>query len=902
VPASTLRAHLEDRRHELRGLLGSRATAGVQLARRHAEIMDALLLQLYGGAAVGPRRQPPGSFALAAVGGYGRRLLACKSDLDVRFVTSGPPEALRDFVQAMLYPLWDAGVSIGHQVVSVGEAVKAAKGDLPTATALLDLRLLAGDPAVIEELSRKAYASVFSAAELPSFLQRLEQQAQARYERFGDSLYLLEPEVKNGTGGLRDLDLALWAARARFRTSDLGELQALSVISAAQVEEVTRASDFLWALRNHLHTRAGRRNDRLTFADQEALAPLFGYATSVDVPPGASETQRLGVMVEAFMSDYYRHARAITRLRDQVIGRAKRREGVSRPREVDLGNGLLSCGGGVGLRDERQLHSDPAVALRLYAAAVEQDLTVLAQSRDAIAQAAGDEAFAAALRSSPEASALFVSLVTTCRQARFRNGSILGELHDVGLLVAMLPEFAPVVGRVHHDMYHVYTVDVHSVAAVDRLRALVRGDLAAEQPLACRLAAEIVRPATLFMATLLHDVGKAIGGHDHSARGARMARSILGRLGLAQEAVDDACHLIDKHLVMYLMAVQRDLADPATVDDLLRETRSPEGLRDLYLLTVADLSTTSPTSMTRWKAGMLDALLREGEARLSGESNDEASRLSRVRDQVRSEWSSPADRDFLEQYLASMPDRYLLSNPASAIVVHATAALQRPGDWVTATLVPPHDADVVQLCVVTDARANAELCVVAADRPGLLAAIAAAISANGLEIHAAQINSRPLPEGGVQAVDVFWVRSARGVAGVAERLPNVERDLRLLVSGALRPDALLKRSRAARSSDRHTPSVFTEIVIDNRASERYTVIEVLSADRAALLFMLAQALHEIGISIHVAKINTEGSRVIDVFYVTEADGTKILPGPRSDQVRTALDWVLRPAAALASSA
>lgn len=249
-----------------------------------------------------------------------------------------------------------------------------------------------------------------------------------------------------------------------------------------------------------------------------------------------------------------------------------------------------------------------------------------------------------------------------------------------------------------------------------------------------------------------------------------------------------------------------------------------------------------------------------------------------------------------------MPDRYLLSNRPTAIVVHANAALQRSGDLVTATLVPPHHADVVQLCVVTDARANAELCVVAADRPGLLAAITAAISANGLEIHATQINSRPLPEGGVQAVDVFWVRSARGVAGVTERLPSVERDLRLLISGSLRPDALLKRSRAPRSTDRHTPSVFTEIVIDHRASERYTVIEVLSADRPALLFMLAQALHEIGISIHVAKINTEGSRVIDVFYVTEADGTKVLPGPRSDQERTALDWVLRPATALASSA
>ncbi|HEX7478642.1 MAG TPA: [protein-PII] uridylyltransferase [Polyangiales bacterium] len=893
APSWAVRGYLDEHRAELAGLLRAPRSAGMLFARRHAEIMDGLLAQLHAGAAARLPEVRLDSFALAAVGGYGRQLLGCKSDLDVRFITDGSPDKLRSFVEAMLYPLWDAGVSIGHQVVSLSEAVEAARHDLPTATALLDLRPLVGNAALVRKLSERASAALWSESRLPAFLAELERHAQVRYERFGDSVYLLEPDVKNGTGGVRDLDLALWAARARFHTSDLRKLEALGVVTGGQVEEILLACDFLWAVRNHLHERAGRRCDRLTFGEQESLAGLMGYATRIGAAPGASATQLLGATVEAFMSDYYRHARAITRVRDQIIGRAKRRERRIRPREVDLGQGLLRCEGGVGLRNPAELASDPALALRMYAMAVARDMPVLAHSREAVLRATNDESFGAALRASAEASALFVSLVATCRQTRFRNGSILAELHDVGLLVAMLPEFAPVVGRVHHDMYHVYTVDVHSVAAVDRLRALSRGDFVAEQPLACRLAAEVARPQPLFMATLLHDIGKAIGGHDHARRGAEMARPILTRLGFSPDDVDDACHLVDKHLVMYLVAVQRDLADPATVKEFVREVRGREGLRDLFLLTVADLSTTSPTSMTKWKAGMLDTLMRASDALLSGQTGEEPSRAARVRDQVKRSWTQPGDHGFIDEFLATMPERYLMSNTPAEIAAHASVAQQRPGETVTAKLVPSRHPDVAELCVVTDGRADTELCVVAADRPGLLASITAAISANRLEIHAAQINSRTRPDGGVQAVDVFWVRSAaRGAEGVAERLPKLERDLRGVIAGQLQPSELLKQPEVSNRSARAVPTVFTEIVIDDRASAQHTIIEVLTADRHALLFTLAQALHELAITIHVAKINTEGSRVIDVFYVTETDGRKLQPGTRTEEVRARLQAAL----------
>ncbi len=868
------RAHLDEHRPALFSLLAAPATAGVAFAQRHAEIMDGLLIKLYLAASARVPAARGSSMVLAAVGGYGRQLLGCKSDLDVRFFTTGSAQKLQPFVDAMLYPLWDAGVSIGHQVVTLADAVHTAKSDLPTATALLDVRGLIGDQHLVRELSERAFAGPFSDARLPDFLAKLDQQADSRQVRFTDSVYLLEPDVKNGRGGLRDLDLASWAAGARFHTSDLRELEGLGIVSATQVSELLRAQDFLWAVRNHLHHRASRKHDRLTFGEQESIAVLMGYGDGAQTHS----------CVERFMSDYYRHARVITRLRDQIIGRAKRRPRRGRAREVDLGRGLYSGDEGVGLRELTGVERDPAIALRLYAAAVEADLPVAPQSRTAIALATADDGFCAALRADAQAGALFVGLVATCKPSRFRDGSILGELHEVGLLGAMIPELEALVGRVHHDLYHVYTVDVHSVAAVDHMRALSRGELAQTQPFASRLAAEVARPQTLLLATLLHDLGKAIGRQDHCARGADLARMILGRLGLAPEDIAHACELIRLHRVMYVAAAQRDLADPATVAELVRQTRGRQLLRDLYLLTIADRATTGPASLSPWQLGMLDALMRAGDALLSDHAGEDPARIAAVREQTKRAWNDAAHPNFIDEFMDGMPERYLLASSPAEIVAHAGVALASQAQPVVAQLVPSRHADVAELCVVS---------AVTADRPGLLAAITAAISGNRLEIAAAQIHSRPLPDGGVQAVDIFWVRgAARGAAAAAERLPKLQRDLRAVIAGQVQAADFLAQPTAAVWGGRPIPAVSTQIAIDHGASHRHTVIEVVTADRHGLLFTLAHALAQLGVSIHVAKINTEGSAVIDVFYVTEADGKKLEPGARSKQVCASLQAAL----------
>jgi len=909
--ADVVRRHWDDLDAQLaRG----KGDDGVRLGRARAAVLGDLLAGLYAHASATTGVTEP--VALAAVGSFGRGAVALRSDIDVRLVVRAGArsrDAASRLADALLYPLWDAGLSVGHQVVDIGELFELAQTDLATATSVLDLRLVAGDGSLLGEIEERAYAGLFSEGELGRFVERLEEEAAARHARFGGSLYLLEPEVKAGAGGLRDLDIARWAARARYRTSDASDagtwadLVRVGVLVSREANEIARAEELLWRVRNRLHARAKRKSDRLTFDQQEQIAIEMGYADVVSKPkmraaaPRDAEAQHdrdangdedaaeavppevRAAAAERFMQDYFGHARVVSRAREALLLRAtppKRRGG--RPVEVDLGGGVRLFDAQVTV-DPAALARDPALALRAYAACVQKKAPILPFARDAIARAAADADWAERLRASPEAARLFIELLCTAREAPLRRGSIAGELHEVGLLLALIPEFMPVTGRVHHDVYHVYTVDVHSVAAVDALRALCRGENAHERPLASRLAAEIARPVPLFLATLLHDVGKgypdASGSRkNHSITGAELCDSILPRLGISADDAAEVRALVREHLVMYHVATRRDLDDPKTTADFCAQVRGREGLRNLYLLTVCDLTTTSPTAMTSWKARMLDELYFAADAAFGGATDADEARTQRVKEAALA--VGQGKRADLEAFLASMPERYLLANAPESICAHARVADERARERriVTAALVPSRHPEVSELCVVAD------------DAPGLLARIAAAITASRLEVLGAQVYSRHVAPGITEAVDLFWVRDARGTAdGVAAVVPRLLRDLERVCSGENVDDLLRERLGSASPwRERPSPAVLSEVTLDDRASPRHTVVEVFAKDRPGLLYSLARALHELGLGIALSKINTEGTKVADVFYVNELDGSKVTPGPRFKAIREAL--------------
>ena len=803
VAAKTrLKEQLEKLRREL-DLALSEGTDGRALGVLHARGLDRLVAepfeaamsraQLRGRAASAP------PVVLAAAGSYGRGAVAMRSDADLCFVTASGGAARRDaeaIAEATLYPLWDAGLSVGHQVLGEDEAVELAHADLPTATALLDLRFVAGDAPRLDALRERAWRGLFNEAALPAFFARLEEERTARHARFGGSVYLLEPDVKSGAGGQRDLDAAHWIVRARFKVSNAGasgatrsawqELVQLGVLVTREAVEIEAAEELLWKVRNRLHAHAGRRSDRLSFEAQETIALELGY--------GKASEER-ATAAERFMQDYYLKARAVTRARERLMNRAMPARRRGRPLEVELGDGVRLFDGQVSVA-VAELAADPALALRMYKVALRENAQVLPFARDEVARAAADPHFCARLRESKEAADTFVELICSVPDAPTRRGSIAGELHDVGLLLAMVPEFQPVTGRVHHDVYHVYTVDVHSVAAVDALRGLARGELAQEYPLATRLAAEIARPRPLFLATLLHDVGKgypdASGSRkNHSQSGAEICDHLLPRLGFTPAEVAHTRLLVSQHLTMYHTATRRDLDDPATVDEFSRVVGNREALRDLYLLTIVDITTTSPTAMNSWKARMLDELYFATDEHLSQLPSDARPGRGRALDEAAERELSPEARDFLR----SMPERYALSHPVDSIVEHAAVARARGDRPVHAALVPSRRPEV------------AELCVVASDRPGLLARIAAAITAGRLEVLAAQVYSRT-PDAtaeptDAEAVDLFWVRDRSDGAPAVERaMPRLLRDLDEVAWGGegSSPTTLLRRARVGSAS------------------------------------------------------------------------------------------------------
>lgn len=880
--APMLGAVCQEYRDRHRAGLAARVRAGesgLSVATLHARIVDGMLSALFCAAEATLRtRGEKVRLALAAVGGYGRGHLGLSSDLDLIVLAErGDDPRAAQVAEALLYPLWDLGLEIGHAVRGVEGTLHLAREDLRTATMLLDVRRVAGDASLVEELLRGARRQVFDPGGT-EIVEKLIAERITRHERFGGSRYLLEPDVKHGCGGLRDLDIILWATQIRKGARTPEEAVRASLLVSREAEALAAAREAFWTIRQELHLRAGRRQDRLTFEDQEEVAARLGYTDD-------ATTSSPGVLgVERFMQSYYRHARAVEQVGERVLEAAVEPERRERARSDDNGDGTLLFDGRITFKDSDELGSDPALALRLYRQVMRRGVPAYGFARETISRVSGDAAWCAALRESVEAREIFLELLSTSAEAPARpgsaqNGSILGELHEVGLLLAMLPEFEPVTGRVQHDVYHVYTVDVHSIAAVDRLRAVLRGDQAEELPLATQLASEAPSRVALFVGVLLHDVGKG-RGRDHSVIGAELALPAALRLGLSQE---DAAHvewLVRDHLRLYHWAMRRDTSDPETLREIVEAIGTVERLRDLYLLTLVDLGTTSPTALSSWKARMLDDLFLAARAAIDAAASGTTppSRAEQLRAQAQSAFERAPDGAATLAFIAEMPDRYLVTHGFALAAEHASIARAR-------------GTRAVHVAATGHVRSDeSELVVVADDRPGLLADIAAVLAGNRLAVQSAHIYTRSRAAG-AEAFDVFQVRRhGAGEGGLDEAtVARVARDLEGLLGGTLPlADVIARRPSTPSWAERKRPAVRTEILVDNEVSPRFTVIDVFTLDRVGLLHAIARALHEAGLSIALSKVSTEGERVADVFYVSGANGGKILEPAAVDAIRASL--------------
>ncbi|HEY0189935.1 MAG TPA: hypothetical protein VGC42_02355, partial [Kofleriaceae bacterium] len=568
--------------------------------------------------------------ALVATGGWARRELAPYSDLDFIVLHDRNEAAATQVCDRLLYPLWDAKLAIGHAVREPRVVAKLAREDLSTATALLDARHIAGDRLLTAELVRQALAQLAPSGNPNALTAQLAAEQQARHARFGASLYLLEPNLKQGIGALRDLSTALWCMQIRWapprpqvddQAGDAPALLARLVeagqLTARQAQVLGDARDFLLRIRGLVQLTARRRFDQLTFEIQEAIAPAL-YHTDRQTDRQTDRPDEVALAgaavapaVEALMRDYYLHARGALAVTERMLERA--RVPARRPKIAEVDASFITVNGELAVRSPRLLADRPSELVRLFRVAVGHKLAVHGDTRELAAEAIARDP--APLAGDREAARLWLAALVD--PADHGQPSALEAMNQLGVLSAIMPGWAACVGRVQHDLYHVYTVDQHQLYAVAMQKRLIRGELAAEHPTATALWREVRRPAPLMLGTLLHDVGKPCG-KGHAEKGAVIAGEVARRLGLPAGDVELTEFLVRQHLTMSHLSQRRDLSDPEVIARFAERVGDDERLVQLYLLSLCDAAMTAPDNLGTWKADLLRELFERARAWFRG--------------------------------------------------------------------------------------------------------------------------------------------------------------------------------------------------------------------------------------------------------------------------------------------
>ncbi|MFC3125330.1 [protein-PII] uridylyltransferase [Pseudoroseomonas globiformis] len=859
------------------------ALSGLTAARMLGELTDGLIFAIHaytlaqppGEAAKGSAAGDEPSFVLAATGGYGRGVLGPYSDIDLLFLSDRPlgPRGRRA-VEFMLYLLWDLGLKVGHATRSIHECLEDARADATIQTALLDARFLAGDVAVFERF-QNAFAEAREQWGVGQFLLAKRAERTARHRRYGDSPYLVEPHLKEGRGGLRDVQTMYWLARYAFGVRKMPELVGPDspgggLLTAREARAFRRAWDFLWTVRFHLHYVTGRAEERLTFDLQPVVGARMGYTRH-----GKQDG------VERFMKHLFLTARDVVRL-SRLLEPAIERATLGPPAVQRAADAALAEAG-IAIADGKLLivpglavEKEPAVMLRLVRAARDRNMELHPLAHRALIRNAP---LAVGMRGDKAASDLFLDLLQGKDSARW-----IRVLNEVGFLSRFIPDWARIVGLMQFDTYHVFTVEEHTIEAIAVLNQLQRGELAEAVPVASELIGQIHSHRALYVAMLLHDIAKGRGG-DHSEIGAGLAQEICPRLGLTPEETETVSWLVLNHLLVSQTAFKRDIDDPKTILDIAEVVQSPERLRLLLVLTVADMRAVGPKVWNGWKATLLRELYwRVAEVLAGGLSVPERDvRVARAK-QAAADMLATWPKEAVEHFLGlGYPGYWLSFDPES----HARhAGMIREAE--------ERGAPLSVSTRVLEARAVTEVTVYCSDHPGLFSRIAGALAVAGATIVDARIHT--MTNG--MALDTFWVQDAQaanagGVFDASHKLAKLSVLIEQALSGRLNlvGEIAKVRREPARLRAVQVPG---RVVIDNFASNTHTVIELNGRDRPGLLHDVTGAISAQGLQIASAHITTYGVRAVDVFYVKDVFGLKIENERKLATLRAALLTALTP--------
>ena len=850
--AVILRSALDGGRSEIAQRLDTHPSRGREACQAQAFLIDQIIRLLHdftvqhlypsGNRSSGER------LVLIAVGGYGRAEMAPHSDIDIGFLTPFKQTAwVEQVIESMLYTLWDLRLKVGHSSRSLDEMVRMARSDLSIRTAILEARYIWGDRALYEEASARFAAEVVAGTEKLFVAEKLAERDE-RHKRMGDSRYVVEPNVKEGKGGLRDLHTLFWIGKYLHKVRDARDLVDAGLLTRGELRHFERAENFLLAVRCHLHILAGRAEDRLTFDVQREIAARMRFADR----PGKSA-------VERFMQLYFLHAKTVgdvtgvflAHLDDQLAksGRRYLPSFVTRQRKVD---GWPIDRGRLALPADNWFEEDPVRLIEMFAVADRHGLEI----HPAAMRAARRDAklIDAGVRRDERANALFMDVLTSPRDPE----TVLRWMNEASVFGRFVPDFGRVVAQMQFDMYHHYTVDEHSIRAIGLLARIERGDLKGDHPLATAILAQINSRRVLYVAVLLHDIAKGRGG-DHSVLGALVAERLCPRLGLTPAETETVAWLVRHHLLMSATAFKRDLADFKTILDFAGVVQSPERLRLLLALTVVDIRAVGPGVWNGWKRQLLSDLFDAAEEvlRLGHKQRGRETRILEKKEAVAA--LLKLDDAAFDALARRMPDSFWIAEPAE--VAARNMALIRGGMQDGLAIDAEFDAD----------RQATLVSVHAVDHPGLFFRIAGGIHLAGGNIIDARIHTT---RDGL-AIDNFLVQDPLG-RPFAEAAQLAR--LRQAIADALANRTALAERLVARPLARTRAEAFRvepSVLIDNRASNRFTVIEINAQDRPALLNRLAYALFQSKVTLHSAHVATYGERAVDTFYVTDLLGTKI---------------------------
>lgn len=840
---------------------------GLEIAGGRSYVVDLVVCRACNQAAseLGPNESELESCAVVALGGYGRRELAPFSDVDVLFLHAGRrSKVIRSFVEQVLYTLWDSGLTVGHSFRSVADCIAMAKQDLHSRNAMCEARLVTGNQHLFRRLLRELDEAVYkNRRETSAYLELMKREIEARYEKFGRAVCLQEPNVKESAGGLRDMHAVLWTGHARFGCRGLDDLRADDHISGAEYASARRAYDFIARVRNEAHFATGRQTDLLTLDLQVVLAPNLGY-----------ESKRGLLASELFMRDYYVRASELHQFCGGFLLRAlpggrERRLG-HRARSVKSTGSFVIKQGKLVPRlqlSEFQLH--PLRLIEVFVVAQAEDVALSDELKLAIRGSLSvvDRTF----RGSAKAGKAFVAML----RCRGRVAATLRAMHETGFLGRFLPEFARITFLVQHDFYHKYTIDEHTLNAVAALDHAATGH---DRKLSRfgKVFSEIEDAAPLYLGLFLHDIGKGHGG-GHVAKGVKIAQRISNRLGLDQRSSEKVMFLVRNHLLMSHVSQRRDLAEENVIEEFAARVGDLEALNMLTLLTYADTSGVGPGTWNEWKDALLWELYHRTRSHLTGRAARwDASRREAMVLKVMSAAAPEILPSEVERHFAMMPERYLRAADPGRLVTHLRMIKRLESGSLSVEWHAGEDKHFTDLTVC------------ARDSSGLFARIAGALSSQDVNILSADLNTR---EDGV-VIDTFRISDMRGHHAVAsERWWPLERTLGDAVDGKLDVAASVDKWRAKTAGKpRRRPGrspARPSVRFHSEASPVSTVIEVRAEDQPGLAYTISSTLAQLGLNISFAKIATEKNQALDVFYVTDETGAKLLPD-RMPEVESSL--------------